>query len=41
MTMATISLRCVASIEVAIDDFALISMQRAIEVFDAGKQVTT
>ena len=28
-TMATISLPCVASIEVAIDDFALSSMQRA------------
>jgi hypothetical protein len=35
------SLRCVASIEVAVDEFDLGGMHHLIEVLEVGKQVTT
>ena len=37
MTMPTFSLRCVASIEVAVEEFGLGSMHHLIEVLDVGK----
>jgi hypothetical protein len=41
MTMPTFSLRRVASIGVAVEEFDLGTMHHLIEVLDVGKRVTT